>query len=215
VASKNKQITEKHYTSISEVAGGQSFISVFGKLLKNAEVESGASGIAHPRGADEDLQVAQVVGYMEQGRCVRLTEPQLIALPAPDGPADGCGWDPQQYVVWKNLPKNWTTLHLKASTKSLQDSLKPFAASVAKPGLVAAAAATHCLELPEAVTLVCGCGKVPNDVSLSTPLGQLFPSPTARSAFCQCVADGVPIDRSQIPCGATNTLQDVVDAIKC
>jgi hypothetical protein len=216
VANRNKQITEKHYTSISEVVGRQSLISVFGKLLKNAEVESGASGIAHPSGADENLQLAQVVGYMDQGQCVRLTEPQLIALPAPDGPADGCGWDPQQYVVWKNLPKNWVTLHLKASTKSLQDSLKPFAASVAKPGLVAAAAATAgCLDDPDAIKLVRKCSNFGNDVPLTTPLGQLFPSSIARNSFCQCVADGVSIDRSKIRCGASNTLQDVVDDITC
>ena len=206
MAGKNKQITDKHYTSISEVAGRQSLISVFGKLLKNGEIKSDASGLTHPSGADENLQLAQVVGYMEQGQCVRLTEPQLIALPAPDGPADGCGWDPKEYVVWKSLPKNWVTLHLQASTKSLQDSLKPFAV---------AAATTNCLELPDAITLVRSCSNAPDNVPLSTPLGQLFPAATARTSFCQRVADGVPIDRSKIPCGAANTLQDVVDAIAC
>jgi hypothetical protein len=206
VANKNKQITDSHYTSISEVAGRQSLISVFGKLLKNAEVESGASGIAHPSGADEDLQVAQVVGYMDQGQCVRLSEPQLIALPAPDGPADGCGWDPKEYVVWKSLPKNWTTLHLQASTKSLQDSLKPFAV---------AAGTAHCLERPDATILVRACSKAPDNLSLKTPLGQLFPIAGGRNTFCQCVADRVPIDVSKIPCGATNSLQDVIDAISC
>jgi hypothetical protein len=213
MASKNKKITEKHYTSISEVAGRQSLISVYGKLLKNGEIKSNASGLTHPSGGDENLQLAQVVGYMDRGQCVRLTEPQLIALPAPDGPADGCGWDPQQYVVWKNLPKNWVTLHLKASTKSLQDSLKPFAAAIAKPGLVAAT--PGCLEDPDAIRLVRKCSSFGDDVPLTTPLGQLFPSSIARNSFCQCVADGVPTDRSKIRCGASNTLQDVVDDITC
>jgi hypothetical protein len=206
VAAKNKQITDNHYTSISEVAGRQSSISVFGKLLKNGEIKSDASGLTHPSGADENLQLAQVVGYMEQGQCVRLTEPQLIALPAPDGPADGCGWDPKEYVVWKSLPKNWVTLHLQASTKSLQDSLKPFAS---------AAAATHCLERPDAIILVRSCSKAPDNLSLKTPLGQLFPTAGGRNTFCKCVADGVPTELPKIPCGATNTLQDVIDAISC
>jgi hypothetical protein len=206
MASKNKKITKRHYTSISEVAGRRSLISVYGKLLENAEIKSDASGLTHPSGADENLQLAQVVGYMEQGQCVRLTEPQLIVLPAPDGPADGCGWDPQQYVVWKNLPKNWTTLHLKASTKSLQDSLKPFAV---------AAAAAPCMERPDAIILVRSCSKAPDDLSLKTPLGQLFPTAGGRNTFCKCVADRVPTDLPKIPCGATNTLQDVVDAISC
>jgi hypothetical protein len=72
-----------------------------------------------------------------------------------------------------------------------------------------------CLPLPQAVLLVLSCAKVPPDLPLSTQLGQIFPAATARNSFCQCVADGVPTDRSQIPCAATNTLQDVVDAIAC
>jgi hypothetical protein len=72
-----------------------------------------------------------------------------------------------------------------------------------------------CLPLPEAVTLVRSCSKAPDDLPLSTQLGQLFPSATARNSFCQCVANGVPVSRSRIPCGAGNTLQDVVDAIAC
>jgi hypothetical protein len=210
MAKTDKRISNSHYTSISEVAAGHVVLSVFGKLVKNAEIEPGASGIAHPHGSDEKLHLAQVVGYLEHGRCVRLPEPQLIALPAPDGPADACGWDPQQYVVWKSLPKNWITLHLKASTKSLHAALT-FASRTAS----VAAPTKPCVELPNAISLVRSCSNVGSDVPLSTPLGQLFPSSTARDSFCQCVANGVPIDRSQIPCGASNTLQDVVDAIAC
>jgi hypothetical protein len=216
MAYKKKRVSEKHYTTISKIAAGQFSLSVFGKLIKNADVEASVSGITHPRGTDENLQVAHVVGYMEQGRCVRLTEPQLIALPAPDGPADSCGWDPEQYVVWKSLPKNWVTLHLRATTETLHNSLKPFAASTAKTSQVALeTAGAGCLEDPDAIRLVRSCSKLGDDVPLTTPLGQLFPSPIARNSFCQCVADGVPIDRSKIRCSASNTLQDVVDDITC
>jgi hypothetical protein len=210
VAKTDKGISEKHYTSISEVAAGHSTLSVFGKLLKNAEIEPGTSGITHPGGSDENLQLAQVVGYLEQGRCVRLPEPQLIALPAPDGPANACGWDPQQYLVWKSLPKNWVTLHLKATTTNIHAAL-----TLASRTEALGTPTKPCLDLPSAINLVRSCSNVPSGVPLSTPLGQLFPSSTGRNAFCQCVADGVPIDRSQVPCGATNTLQDVVDAIAC
>jgi hypothetical protein len=213
VAKTKKAISDKHYTSISEVAAGQSVMSVFGKLVKNADIEPNVTGITHPTGSNESLQLAQVVGYTEHGQCVRLPEPQLVALPVPDGPADGCGWDPQLYVVWKNLPKNWVTLHLKATTKSLHSALTATSGSAGHYAL--ATAAKPCLDLPNAISLVRSCSNVGDNVPLSTPLGQLFPSPTARNAFCQCVANGVPIDRSQIPCGATNTLQDVVDAIAC
>jgi hypothetical protein len=85
----------------------------------------------------------------------------------------------------------------------------------AVPRLALEAAAKPCLPLPEAVTLVRACSKAPADLPLSTPLGQLFPTSTTRNSFCQCVANGVPIDRTEVPCGAGTTLQDVVDAITC
>lgn len=72
-------------------------------------VQPRTSGILHPAGAEDEMKLAQIVGYLDQGRCVRLSEPQVIAMPDPDDPADGCGWDPTEYVVWKNLPRNWTT----------------------------------------------------------------------------------------------------------
>jgi hypothetical protein len=51
-------------------------------------------------------------------------------LPAPDGPADGCGWDPQEYVVWKNLPRNWATTHFQTAVKPLMAALSK---GIAKP----------------------------------------------------------------------------------
>jgi hypothetical protein len=125
MAKKGKDgITEKHFKSFSEVVGAQSSLSVYGSIIKNAVVQPGTRGILHPSGVDESLQLAQVVGYAELGRCIQLGEPQLIAMPTPDGPADGCGWDPVEYVVWKNLPNNWTTLHLKVSATGLHTALQ-------------------------------------------------------------------------------------------
>jgi hypothetical protein len=72
-----------------------------------------------------------------------------------------------------------------------------------------------CLPLPAAITLVRRCCNAPNNLPLDTQLGVLIPDPAARNSFCQCVANGVPIGRSEIPCGSSNTLQDVVDAIAC
>jgi hypothetical protein len=86
-------------------------------------------------------------------------------------------------------------------------------AALKKESIVAEAPAKPCLPRPQAVVLVRSCGT--DDFALSTPLGNIFPDPNQRLQFCQCVADGVPIDRSEIPCGATTTLQQVVDAISC
>jgi hypothetical protein len=69
------------------------------------------------------------------------------------------------------------------------------------------------LPRPQAVVLVRSCGT--DNFALNTPLGTIFPDPNGRLRFCQCVADGVPIDRSEIPCTAGTTLQQVVDVISC
>lgn len=84
-------------------------------------------------------------------------------------------------------------------------ALQPQAATEAPP--------KPCLPRPQAVLLVRSCGT--DDFPLSTRLGDLFPDPNRRLQFCQCVANGVPIDRSEIPCTAGTTLQQVVDAISC
>lgn len=72
-----------------------------------------------------------------------------------------------------------------------------------------------CLPRDKAIDLVVRCSGLPDDLPLSTRLGPFFAAPTKRTQFCQCVADGVPIDRSEIPCGEDNSFQDVVDAISC
>lgn len=86
-------------------------------------------------------------------------------------------------------------------------------AAIREESIVAEAPAKPCLPRPQAVVLVRSCGT--DDFALSTPLGNIFPDPNQRLQFCQCVADGVPIDKSEVPCGATTTLQQVVDAISC
>ncbi|MGE5113374.1 MAG: hypothetical protein ACM3JB_21115 [Acidobacteriaceae bacterium] len=121
---KDKQgITQKHYVSLSEVSAALATLDVYGKIIQNTDVEPGPSGIFHPSGGSDNLSLATVVGYLDQGTCIRLQEPLVIAMPQPNGPADGCGWDPTEYVVWKNLPRNWTTLHLHVRTAGLHAAL--------------------------------------------------------------------------------------------
>lgn len=124
MAKKDKQgITQKHYVTLSDVSAGLATLDVYGKIIQNTDVEPGASGILHPTGGSDNLSLATVVGYLDQGTCIRLQEPLVIAMPKPDGPANGCGWDPAEYVVWKNLPRNWTTLHLNVRTAGLHAAL--------------------------------------------------------------------------------------------
>jgi hypothetical protein len=72
-----------------------------------------------------------------------------------------------------------------------------------------------CLPYPEAETLVYSCGSPEADgVPSGTPLGNLF-SGQRLGSFCQCVASGVPVSASKVPCSSSKTLQDVIDAIAC
>jgi hypothetical protein len=122
---KNKpsKITKRHYVTLSDAAGSVSTLSVYGKLVKNAALGPRMAGIIHPKTPGETLILAQVVGFVNEGQCQRVTPPVMLTLPEPDGPADGCGWDPEQYVVWKDLPKNWVTLHLQTERRTLADTL--------------------------------------------------------------------------------------------
>jgi hypothetical protein len=124
MAKKEKTgLTQRHLMTLSEVSGKLSMLDVYGKVVKDAAVQPQTSGILHPAGTKEEMKLAQIVGYLDQGRCVRLSEPQVIAMPKPDGPAGSCGWDPAEYVVWKNLPRNWTTLHFQLRTAGLHEAL--------------------------------------------------------------------------------------------
>jgi hypothetical protein len=71
----------------------------------------------------EALHKSLVFGVQIDNQCIKLPNPEEVALPEPDGPADGCGWDPAQFVVWKNLPRSWTTIHFQSQPKPLISAL--------------------------------------------------------------------------------------------
>jgi len=43
-------------------------------------------------------------------------------LPDPTGPADDCGWDPAEFVVWK-LPSDWLTIYFDVQHATVGESL--------------------------------------------------------------------------------------------
>lgn len=110
-------------------------------------------------------------------------------------------------------PKGTRQLEVEQKKGKATKSVAVERAAIREESIVAEAPAKPCLPRPQAVALVRSCGS--GDFALSTPLGNIFPDPNQRLQFCQCVADGVPIDRSEIPCSAGTTLQQVVDAISC
>lgn len=114
--------SERHHITIGR-ATVPATMSVYGKLIKNITMAPSEAGTSHPFGHEEDLQLALVYGYQSENRCISLSPPRQIYLPSPTGPADGCGWDPKEFVVWKNLPKHWTTLHVQSRSTTLSVAL--------------------------------------------------------------------------------------------
>lgn len=128
---KSTFLKDSHKISLADAANPFTTVTLYGKLIDVSAVPSSTSGLAHPNGSTNDLHASLVFGYLDAGRCVRLPAPQHVLLPPPDGPADGCGWDPNEFVVWKNIPKNWQTLHVQTQAKPLMHAL---AAGIAAPG---------------------------------------------------------------------------------
>jgi hypothetical protein len=132
---QKSKLTDGHYISLSDAAGSGSTITVYGKVIKDAALDPTATGILHPKTRGDNLILGQVVGFVEGGQCRRINPAVVLTLPEPDGPADGCGWDPSMYVVWKNLPKSWVTLHLRTEPRALADILATPSPSGSRPAL--------------------------------------------------------------------------------
>ena len=116
-----------HFITVGEAhqqasSTGGNLITACGNLITGVAATPAELGTVHPQGKDEPLYLALVVGISDQGKCLPVNPPQKVYLPHPDGPA---AWDPTKYVVWKNLPRNWTTVHV-------QTQLKPLAALAPK-----------------------------------------------------------------------------------
>jgi hypothetical protein len=123
MATKRIGLTDKHYVAFDATPTIQSTLTAYGKLIKEGESTSSALGISHPQKLDGPLNRSLVYGVQVAGQCIRLPKPEEVALPTPDGRADGCGWDPSEFVVWKNLPRHWTTIHFQSQPKPLITAL--------------------------------------------------------------------------------------------
>jgi len=122
-----------HQVTVGAAHQLASSITAYGKLISAVTISPSDAGIVHPQGKADDLQLALVFGICDQGQCIKLPQPQKVYLPAPDGPAVGCSWDPSQYVVWKNLPRDWNTVHVQTQTKPLAMVLRTAATLATKP----------------------------------------------------------------------------------
>lgn len=92
------------------------------------------------------------------------------------------------------------------------------ARAVPTGGVAFAATAAGCLDQEVATAIVFGC--IPGPVPLSTLLGTLFPSDVVRRGFCGCVFNtareaGSIITPGAVPCSASTSVGEVIDAISC
>jgi hypothetical protein len=96
--------------------------SNYGKVVDDLSVPTGVA-IQRPQDGGT-LHAGHNLGYPQGHRCFRFTPPRIYMLPDPSGPADGCGWDPAQFVVWE-LPPDWLTLYFEVQHEAIGDSLIP------------------------------------------------------------------------------------------
>jgi hypothetical protein len=119
MATKLTGLTKKHYVSFDANIAAQSTLTAYGKLIEGGESTPSSLGVSHPLGMSAALHKSLVFGVQIDGQCIKLLNPQEVVLPQPDGPADGCAWDSAEFVVWKNLPRNWMTVHFQSQPKPL------------------------------------------------------------------------------------------------
>jgi hypothetical protein len=112
-----------HYIPHDEVAGMLSNLTVYGRLIAGGESQPSTLGISHPSDPTAMLYRSLVFGVYDGIECKKLPQPQQVWLPAPDGPADACGWDAATYLVWKQLRSDWITLHVITQRKPLSVAL--------------------------------------------------------------------------------------------
>jgi hypothetical protein len=100
-----------------------STISAYGKIVSGVTMDPVSAGTVHPHGQTSDLCLALIYGISDGGSCITLRTPEKVYLPAPDGPADACNWDPSKFLVWRKLPRDWDTIHVQTVKKPLAMAL--------------------------------------------------------------------------------------------
>jgi hypothetical protein len=208
-------ITDRHYVDLAQASTAQTTLTAYGKIIRNSQTPPATAGISHPHGLDEPLQASLVFGVAIGGRCESLPSPVQVWLPTPNGPADGCGWDAAEYVVWKNLPRDWVTMHFQARTRTLASAL--FAEPV-KPSTLAAIGVRD-----RVLGIVRSWAKMSSDPNGSDQLQVLWAASNPAGSF----GDGAQILAQRLndafgsdfqasdfnPPDKIKTVDDVVDAI--
>jgi hypothetical protein len=190
------QLTEKHQISLSEIVDQTSTVVAFGKVIKDLQPTS------------QGHHFGQVFGYKQNGVCSKLPNTIIIALPEPDGRADDCGWDPEQFVKWE-LPASFASTQLHVRPVVILDAL--FASAAGSTGAHPSTAQADQIVLNS-------CKPEHPNATLNNTVGGLFPLPKERNIFVSRVvantrSAGFTIAAGKIPIGDTDTLGTVAAAV--
>ena len=92
----------KHHTTLATAIDHASTLLVFGKPVSDLQPTADGHQFVH------------VFGYRQNLQCHRLTQPVLVSLPEPLGPANACGFDPDEFLMWQ-VPQAFlsTALHVE------------------------------------------------------------------------------------------------------
>ena len=202
----------KHHTTLAGAIDHVSSLLLFGKIVSDLQTTT------------EGHQFAHVYGYRQNGKCQRLDNPTLLSLPEPIGPANECGFDPEQFVMW-NVPESFlsTALHVERAPitgiLTRQTAQHPTAgislfSGVAAVPLVGQHPTTG---QANAIVLKSVAPEFPN-ATLSDAVGSLYPLQSERVIFVSRVvsntaAAGFKIQPAKVPSGDTDSLGGVSAAV--
>jgi hypothetical protein len=190
-------LTDKHHTSLGDIVDQASTMVVFGKPLNDLQPTS------------QGHRFAQIFGYKRNGVCSKLPASVVIALPDPDGPADDCGWAPEEFVKWQ-LPLSFASTQLHVQPVALDDALATFTASGLNGDQLFAI-------ISSSIQAVTG-SNLPLTPSVTLQSFGLL-SPEQLAQFSAVIAskvsqDGFTLDNNALaPIGSTSTIAQLQSAI--
>src|SRR5579872_4275192 len=159
------QLSQRHRTSLGKIVHQTNTVVVFGKLIDDLPPT--------PQGH----RFAQVFGHKTNGVCTKLQSPVMFALPDPDGRADDCGWDPDEFVRWEvSTSLAGTQMHVQ--TAALSSALFASAAGVT---------GAHPTTSQAANIVLASCLPEHPNATLNDTVGGLFPLANQRTIFASRV----------------------------
>jgi hypothetical protein len=123
--------TVRHRTTLATISDKRMTVCFYGKPVDGIDLSTSGLVLQHPSQQGGTLKAAEVYGAFKDGGCITFQPPRLCLLPDPVGPADGCAWNPAEFVVWK-VPADWSMIYFDVKSSSAGDSLAHVASTQTK-----------------------------------------------------------------------------------